>query len=1003
MSESIRESIQALLASFRGLDPLKRLFWQELNYDRVNEPISSRDWAEADRVELAADPLLLAEHADFKVIYAQMRGALSRTAERAIVTQLLKAFPYALFVFSDAAQQSWHFVNVKYERDPRRRRVFRRISVAAGGTQLRTATERLAMLDLATVSRDLFGIPPLAIQQRHDQAFDVEAVTAEFFREYRKVFTQVEAFLADMPEEPRRLFVQKLFNRLMFIVFLERKGWLSFRGRTDYLRALWEDYTARRDAGDEENFYWNRLNVLFFSGLNNPQGLALQPDRFPATAIGSVPYLNGGLFEKDDTDENGSVRIPDEVFAAAIEDIFYRFNFTIAESTPLDVEVAVDPEMLGKIFEELVTGRHESGSYYTPKAVVSFMCREGLKGYLRAQLPAEPQAALAHFVDEYDATSLRDPERVLDALRRVTVCDPACGSGAYLLGMLQELLLLRDALFTARNVDARSVYDRKLEIIQRSIYGVDKEAFATNIAQLRLWLSLIVEYERSSPQDAIPTLPNLDYKIEVGDSLLGPDPSGASPSEFDRLLVEKFVQAKDAFLKAHGPEKQRLHAEVEQLRADIRAWSRSGVAADAFDWVMEFAEVFQRGGFDIVLANPPYVRMELFKDIKTTLRKNFPDAHSDRADLYIYFYARAVQMLSSKGMLVFISSNKWLHSDYGGNLRYMLSNTMTIESITDFGDLPVFSSATAYPMILVAQKDNKHNYDVLFTPVESLGEPYPDVSALVRRYGYKLPVQAVKDHNWILAEDSIVEIVLRMMDNSQRLGKYVDQIYWGVKTGLNEAFIIDEPVYIDIINKSEMVPDIIKPLAMGRDIKRWRISYPKKWLIYTHHGVDISQYPAVLEYLQPFRQQLERRATKQPWYELQQPQERYITAFESPKIVMPDIAKGLRFAFDPKPTYLGNTAYFIPSSDLYLLGVLNSKCVEIFYSTISSQIRGGYFRFFRQYVEQIPIPEAPPKDREAITMLVQRCLDKQGVGCEDEERELDERVARLYGVELPKE
>ncbi|MDQ2997397.1 MAG: class I SAM-dependent DNA methyltransferase, partial [Chloroflexota bacterium] len=357
----MRESIHDLLRNFRGLEPLKRLFWQELNYDRVNQAVPTREWGDAERQMISGEPLLLAEHGEFKVVYLHMRAGLARDDQRVLINRMLQEFPYVLFVFSDYDQQHWHFVNVKYERDPKRRRVFRRITVLEGSDQLRTATERLAMLDLETVSRDLFGIPPLAIQQRHDQAFDVEAVTREFFREYDKVFRVAEKHVTALPEDRRRLFIQKLFNRLMFIVFLERKGWLRFNGKTEYLLALWQDYTRTKAQTGQDNFYWNRLYYLFFSGLNNPQNLmVINRGGFLADLIGDVPYLNGGLFESDDDDDNRNIVLPDAIFESAINDLFYRFNFTIAESTPLDIEVAVDPEMLGKIFEELVTGRHES-------------------------------------------------------------------------------------------------------------------------------------------------------------------------------------------------------------------------------------------------------------------------------------------------------------------------------------------------------------------------------------------------------------------------------------------------------------------------------------------------------------------------------------------------------------------------------------------------------------------------------------------------------------------
>lgn len=288
-----------------------------------------------------------------------------------------------MLLFSDRSQSHWHFVNVKHDVDPAKRRLFRRTTVGPG-EQLRTASERIAMLDLETIQRDLRNIAPLAIQARHDDAFDVEAVTSKFFEEYRRVFQQVERLIEGFDEPDRkRLFTQRLFNRLMFVAFIQKKGWLRIDGRTDYLDALWRAY--RRDTAADKNFYRDRLKLLFFVGLNTEHEVditGINSNHALKPLTGDVPYLNGGLFEEDEDDRRSDVQVPDECFDAMLHDLFGRFNFTVTESTPLDVEVAVDPEMLGKVFEELVTGRHETGSYYAPKSVVSFMRHEALKGYL---------------------------------------------------------------------------------------------------------------------------------------------------------------------------------------------------------------------------------------------------------------------------------------------------------------------------------------------------------------------------------------------------------------------------------------------------------------------------------------------------------------------------------------------------------------------------------------------------------------------------------------------
>ena len=224
-----------------------------------------------------------------------------------------------------------------------------------------------------------------------DMTFDVEPVTRDFFMEYKRVFEVVENGVSGFGDdtEARRRFVQTLFNRLMFVYFLSRKGWLTFKGSKDYLNALWSDY--RDTGGESKNFYFDRLRLLFFAGLNNYKSEDVTSEPEAHRLIGSVPFLNGGLFDMTDRDALTDIVVPDNCISEIFTKLFDRFNFTVLESSPFDVEVAVDPEMLGKVFEELVTGRHDSGAYYTPRPVVSFMCREALKGYVEARAPASPR------------------------------------------------------------------------------------------------------------------------------------------------------------------------------------------------------------------------------------------------------------------------------------------------------------------------------------------------------------------------------------------------------------------------------------------------------------------------------------------------------------------------------------------------------------------------------------------------------------------------------------
>ena len=515
----------------------------------------------------------------------------------------------------------------------------------------------------------------------------MEAVTREFFKEYKRVFDaaldRIGGFGTDESEqEAKKLFTQTLFNRLMFVYFISRKGWLSFNGDKDYLRALWRDYARRAGSVDgEPNFRYDRLRPLFFGGLNNDgsQDLTAYPDA--QRLIGQVPFLNGGLFEETDLDRRTDVSVPDAVVRSIFDDLFDRFNFTVMESTPFDIEVAVDPEMLGKVFEELVTGRHESGSYYTPRPVVSFMCREALKGYLGGQDLGIDDNEIAVFVDEQDTSVINDisqAEEIAKVLNGITMVDPACGSGAYLLGMMQELVGLRTSLFNV-GLDDIGMYNLKLGIIQRNLFGVDIDGFAVNIAMLRLWLSLAIEYEGDDP----PPLPNLDFKIVCGDSLLGPDPSAASEAQatlgHDINLMRQLGQFKAEYIRAYtGHDKSRLRENISRVQAQVaESLGNVGIPNGAVDWRVEFAETFAtRSGFDVVVANPPYV---VIKDSR--LREVYHEGVYGRMNTYGLFIQRSLQLMSDGAQLFFINPRTLLTDRYFTNLRKVIKRKAEVSGV----------------------------------------------------------------------------------------------------------------------------------------------------------------------------------------------------------------------------------------------------------------------------------------------------------------------------------
>jgi type I restriction-modification system DNA methylase subunit len=862
------------------------------------------------------------------------------------------------------------------------------------------------------------------------RAFDVEAVTKRFFAEYRAVFEKVEDAVKGVPKgEPRRLYVQRLLNRLMFLYFIQRKGWLAFQGDKRYLRALFNAASAAKEDFLNDRLYWT-----FFYGLNNgAEDYSVHSSAELKERRGEVPFLNGGLFDLEDKyDVREEVKIPNDAFAAVF-DLFDRYNFTVTESTPLDIEVAVDPEMLGKVFEELVTGRHETGSYYTPRPIVAFMCREALKHYLhsigarraskggseppllarRAHDVDADESAIARFVDDGDPTELPDPEAVLNALRSVKICDPACGSGAYLLGMMQELLRLREALFATRGLDDVTVYRRKLEIIQNNLYGVDIDLFAVNIAKLRLWLSLAVDFQGAKP----PPLPNLDFKIECGDSLTAPNPQ-EMPDLFRRLLVEKADQLADLkaqFLQVYGDAKKKLVKRVKAEEAELGQSIQEHIPEGSVDWRVAFAEIFKNGGFDIALANPPYVRQELITDLKPILKQNFDYAYQGTADLYIYFYARGIELLRDGGVLAYIAPNKFFRAGYGKKLRSYLTRDTQLRALLDFADFPIFESIT-YPAVLILQ-NKKARRGETHSLIETYNwRPSDDVLSVSRVFHEK-SAHLSQDHlsaeGWAINDNRTNKTLEKLRSVGQSLGHFVEgRLFYGIKTGCNEAFEIDEALKDELCKKDPKSAEIIRPWLRGRNIERWKVDWQGKYLILTRRGIDINRYRAVKKHLEHYREMLEPRPAnvapngwlgRKPgtykWYEIQDAID-YWQEFDRPKIVYQVIATYQQFAFTVQPYVTNDKAWIIPDPASGLLAILNSKVAWFFLDQVAAKLQGGAFELRSPFMSQIPI--VPPSKELIAKEKAMLVLAGRGDAKSDEgkalEKDIDEIVTRLYGL-----
>jgi hypothetical protein len=460
----------------------------------------------------------------------------------------------------------------------------------------------------------------------------------------------------------------------------------------------------------------------------------------------------------------------------------------------------------------------------------------------------------------------------------------------------------------------------------------------------------------------------------------------------------------------------KLQGRIDKLRSDIEEVQNNAIYDNAFEWRFEFPEVLDEEGkylgFDVVIGNPPYIRQEEFSPIKHLLKDNY-SVYKGTADMYVYFVERAFMIMRDRGHFVYIIPNKWMRAGYGDLLRPYLLDQKLI-GIYDFGDLPVFEEATTYPCIIEASKSGPTtSFDA--AEVETL--EYADgLGTYLDNVSYEINSTQLQPSGWTLTRPEVQAVLDKIRSQGVPLGEYVDgKIYRGVLTGYNKAFVIDEATKDRLIAEDSRSAEIIKPLLAGKDIKRYQTPVASKWVILFKNGQTKSQYgdltetqawarlqqdyPSVTEWLQPFADDARKRSDQGDyWWELRACA--YYDDFEQEKIMLPDISIRCEAIYDQSKYYAVNTAYIILGTGLVELGLLNSNLLLYFYSNLTSTIRGGYLRFIRQYLAQIPIVDMSDSEKTRTKSLVTQIIDLKQADQPTQhlEYEIDVLVYRLYGL-----
>ena len=978
---------------------------------------------------------------------------------------------------------------------------------------------RLLWMDAREINPDFEGL--LAAWTA---CLDTEELNKRFYADlsawFARACQQAKFPLARESKIERHLI--RLITRILFVWFIRQKRLVADEFFVE--EKARELLAAYREDGDD--YYRAVLQNLFFATLNTEQGrrgfsakerenhrvfhlyryadLLADNDRFLALAQKS-PFINGGLFDCLDSEEASgaggyrvdcftdnenhrrALSVPNLLFfgketgAEGLFTILDRYKFTVEENTPIEQEVALDPELLGKVFENLLaantpetqeSARRLSGSYYTPRDVVDYMVDESLTAYLQPKMgPANPNECADRLRDLFDyeiegcSFSEEETEKLMKAIAEIRVLDPAVGSGAFPMGVLHKLSLALQKLdpenrrwrelqrTRAESASASAFHDiadggerenrlleinhifenystdfgRKLCLIQNSIFGADIQPPACQIAKLRFFISLAIEQtpDPAKKNLGIKPLPNLETRFVAADTLIP-----LTESQLD--LTGKRVEGLEAQLKENRERHFRAATRETKLKCKKRdkelreklakvlaaecgldqASARRIAKFDIYDqntrsdWFDAEQMFGVADGFDIVIGNPPYVRHEnIGAQKKARLLDLYQSGATGKSDLFIYFYLRGLSLAKQGGHLCYISSNKLMRVGYGKKTRQFLMQNAALKIAIDFGELPVFEAGVD-PMILLAKKSNRRQREIVAAIVKD-GADIARIRETVAEKGFPVRLSDLSAECWTFAPPRVHRLLQKMKSAGIPLRLYVDgRIHYGIKTGLNRAFVIDGETRGRLIEEDSNSAELIKPWLDGRDIKKWRANGErvKSYVLLVQQDTDIRSYPAILRHLSQFKEALLARSTPgaEKWFALQAPIP-YHESFDEEKIVYNETSKELHAFIDRERLYINKTGFIILSPDNeYLLGIMNSKLMDFYFRHTfpawGDPWRGGRVQFRGGLMSKIPI--FWPEERKAeIVRLVRKIGENpQNREVADWESQIDQIVYALYGL-----
>ncbi|TRX00112.1 Eco57I restriction-modification methylase domain-containing protein [Flavobacterium gawalongense] len=767
------------------------------------------------------------------------------------------------------------------------------------------------MFYLCLAKDNILANKPLTIKEA--SVLEEENITKHFYADYslfkRELYRDLvkqnrnNVMLMELSEKTSKLTLfkksQKLIDRFLFILFAEDRGLLS----PNSISTILKEWKALEELDMVVPLY-DRYKQYFGYLDTGRKGTDKKEEIFA---------YNGGLFQ------------PDVILDAVIidDDLLYRHTKKL---TTYDFESQVDVNILGHIFEHSLneiesvnaeiegtdfdkqkTKRKKDGVFYTPKYITKYIVDNTI-----GKLCTEKKQELSIIDEEYakgrknrQATTIVKLDQQLKDYREwlleLTICDPACGSGAFLNQAL-DFLIKEHAYIDELNKQlfggGFTFPDIENQILEHNIYGVDLNEESIEIAKLSLWL------RTAQPKRKLTSLNN---NIKCGNSLI-----------------------------------------------DSKA-----IAGDkAFNWKEQFPEVFDKGGFDVIIGNPPYVRQELFKDIKPYLEKNY-ECYNSIADLYTYFIEKGIQLMNTRGRFSFILPNKFLKATYGNEVRKVIKNKVQIDLIFDFDDYPVFKDATTYPMIYIFSKEiNRSKSTFIFSEINKRDNTNDPIGRLEEK-ATKASYNSLKDDNWQFQDSTNDSLLTKIKTGSICLKEIVnDKIFRGVSTGKNEVFIINKQLADKLRNDRN--EKFIREIVTGKEVKRYNLNFDNLYLLYIPWEYDLEFDQGIKEYLLANKDILSNRPEVKDgrfnWWCLSRYGSKNAEYLFKSKIIYPRINNESNFFFDAVGNFsLSDNNFFISTDEKYLMPILNSKIVFYFLKSIASTLQGGYLDFRRPYMEIIPI------------------------------------------------